>query len=192
VRKVIENNIYKIFLLQLIFLAGVSALTGYSSPPVADINWEIALFLTPLGIIKNLFISPGSITDFYFDVSRGHSLSFGAFSFDYLILFFQSASLEFPIWYLFFKSFKPNRGWKKLFALAISLNAITHPIVFFGLMSLPLTYLQNILLAEAFAVLAEAGLVIYLFKSPVGKSLFVSFLANLISWQLGPMITYVL
>lgn len=71
-----------------------------------------------------------------------------------------------------------------------ALNAITHPIVFFFIMNLKLPYLTNIMLAETFAVVAEGLLICWLLKTGTLRSLAVSLLANLVSWQLAPMLTY--
>lgn len=113
----------------------------------------------------------------------------------YLYLFLQSNLLELPI-YLWLSHWpSPRSGkspgpWPRLAILVTIMNSMTHPIVFFCIMNLPLPYLVNILLAEAFAIFVEAILLVRRVGIPIGTSLLASFLANFLSWQLAPMFTF--
>jgi hypothetical protein len=76
------------------------------------------------------------------------------------------------------------------------MNSVTHPVVFFGIMNLPFTYLENILLAESFAVVAEAACLFVVLQPRNIRSvlgcIFTSLVANLVSWQIAPMLTYLI
>jgi hypothetical protein len=75
--------------------------------------------------------------------------------------------------------------------LVLCVNSLTHPIVFFVIMGRGWTYLSSVTIAEAFAWLAEAGLYRWcLRETTLRRCLGVSALANLLSWQAGPLITY--
>ncbi|MDD4972920.1 MAG: hypothetical protein PHY93_01140 [Bacteriovorax sp.] len=108
----------------------------------------------------------------------------------YLYIFFQSNILEMPAYFLFLKSKRSKWNFFERFIFVTGLNAITHPIVFFLIMNLRLTYLQNILLAEAFAIFTEAMILKLSLKEKFMPCLFISTFANLLSWQLAPMFTY--
>lgn len=76
-------------------------------------------------------------------------------------------------------------------------NALTHPIVFFAFMASRLSLLNSILFAELFAILAETLLIFYFYPKDIflkkvsfRKAFLVAFLANLLSWQLAPMLTW--
>jgi hypothetical protein len=55
-----------------------------------------------------------------------------------------------------------------------------------------MSYLMAVSLAEAFAVIAEAGLHGYFGKLSYRRTSAASLVSNVISWQIAPMITYVL
>lgn len=115
--------------------------------------------------------------------------------FSYLYLFIQSNTLEIPIYFLFYFTLKGlgvSFGEKlKWVSAGVSLsNLLTHPIVFFLVMPLKLSFLTNILLAESFAILAETILHPWFFKVSYRRALIASIFANLMSWQLAPMLTY--
>lgn len=109
----------------------------------------------------------------------------------YLYIFFQSNLLEMPAYFLFLKSKKPDWKFYERFIFITGINAITHPIVFFFIMNLKLTYLQDILLAEAFAIIAEAVIIKLALKENLFPCLFISSLTNLFSWQVAPMLTFI-
>lgn len=108
----------------------------------------------------------------------------------YVLLFLQSNLLEWPIYLARFPGRAPGWDWKRTALFVTVLNSVTHPLVFFGFMNLPLPYIANILLAEAFAILAEAWAFRRWMGRPFGDALLTSALANLLSWQLAPMLTY--
>ncbi|MBX3017084.1 MAG: hypothetical protein KF767_04290 [Bdellovibrionaceae bacterium] len=105
----------------------------------------------------------------------------------YLFFFLQSNLLELPV----YLARKPaGWNWKRSLLFITVLNSVTHPLVFFGFMNLPLPYLANILLAEAFAIVAEALALRRFADRRWRDALCTSAFANLISWQLAPMLTY--
>lgn len=114
---------------------------------------------------------------------------------NYFFLFLQSNALELPVSLLFlYRTLKPSAKWSFTGALAFvtCLNAVTHPIVFFFIMNLKMTYLFNILVAETFAILSEALCYRQMSGEKAGYCLLISLFANFLSWQISPMITYAL
>ena len=107
--------------------------------------------------------------------------------FVYFYIFFQSNLLEVPFYYFFLKK---NNSFLKILTLTTAINSLTHPIVFFGLMNLKNSYLQNILVAETFAILTEALFFYFVLNLNFKRAFSGSFIANLVSWQVAPLITY--
>lgn len=105
----------------------------------------------------------------------------------YFYVYLQSNLLEVPAYHW-------GLGEKKqsleTLALCTFMNSLTHPIVFFLIMNLPLTYLQNTLFAESFAIFSETFIMHRVLKRGFLKTLLVSTFANLVSWQLAPMLSY--
>lgn len=110
-------------------------------------------------------------------------------SWTYLYIFLQSNLLEVPFYHLFFK--KSQTPFETL-TYSTAINSLTHPIVFFVIMNLQGTYLENILLAESFAILAETLFFAKILKKGFLRSFFAALVANLVSWQVAPMMTYYL
>lgn len=109
-------------------------------------------------------------------------------NFIYFYIFLQSNLLEAPFYFLFFKK---QNSFFKILCLTTAVNSLTHPIVFFVLMNMKTPYLSTIMNAETFAIITET-LFFYRFLELDFKRCFLgSLTANLISWQLAPMITYV-
>ncbi|MGE3682219.1 MAG: hypothetical protein AB7G93_10865 [Bdellovibrionales bacterium] len=101
-------------------------------------------------------------------------------------MFLQSNVLEWPV---YLPALRHMPRWRGCLFIT-SMNAITHPIVFHILMRLPFSRLQNILVAEAFAISAET-LILWRYggwRWP--KAAVIALIANLLSWQLGPVLTY--
>ena len=109
-------------------------------------------------------------------------------SIDYSIIFFQSNLIEIPIYFLIYKSIQ--FGLNKAATVTTLANLITHPIVFFIIMGMKLNYISSILLAECFAIFGEMLIHSKTLKISYKKAFIASFTANLISWQIGPMLTY--
>lgn len=108
-------------------------------------------------------------------------------SFVYLFIFLQSNLLEVPFYFVAFRS----RGdFRQILIWVTAINSVTHPIVFFFIMNFKMTYLQNILIAEAFAILAEAVFFAWFLRTAWRRSFLASVIANLVSWQLAPVLTY--
>ncbi len=106
----------------------------------------------------------------------------------YVWIFLQSNALELP-----FYAFGLRRHGPAQVALTATFaNSITHPIVFFGIMSAGLPRLQAIGIAEAWAVLGETAIFFYLLKNKegIGRIAIVSLWANLVSWEIAPRLTY--
>jgi|GEM_PF-746066 len=59
------------FLFQLICLCGISIISHYKFPDLSETNWDIALFLTPIGMLKNSLDSSPVMRSFYNDFSTG-------------------------------------------------------------------------------------------------------------------------
>jgi hypothetical protein len=87
--------------------------------------------------------------------------------------------------------FNKKVSLKKTLIATTAINSLTHPIVFFILMNLKQTYFQNIIIAEFFAVSAETVFFFYFLRISLLKSFLAATVANLISWQLAPIITYI-
>lgn len=107
----------------------------------------------------------------------------------YLYVFLQSNLLELPI-YLWFSARYAKGEWRRDLGLFTGMNAVTHPLVFFVLLSLPLSFLQGILLAEGVAIGAETLFLAWLTGVSLPLCFATAFFANLVSWQLAPAITY--
>jgi len=105
-------------------------------------------------------------------------------TFHYVYVFIQSNLLEVLV---LLPLFGWSIGYKRTFLSVTLVNATTHPLVFFGWMHLPLTYLQDILLAETFAIVSEALLYQRFLGIAIGRATLGSLLANLVSWQLAPI-----
>lgn len=109
----------------------------------------------------------------------------------YFYVFFQSNAWEILVNIGFYVIFlKLTKSALNIAAMTTYCNLITHPLVFFFFMTLKLSYLEVILIAEAFAVIAEGFLVSYVLSFSFYKALGISLLANLLSWQIPPMINY--
>lgn len=108
-------------------------------------------------------------------------------TFMYLYIFLQSNLLEVPFYRLLLGQ---KKSWLKSTMQVTAINSLTHPIVFFVIMNAQNTYLQNILLAEGFAIVAETLFFFGVMKVNFVRALVAATVANLVSWQLAPMLTY--
>lgn len=108
----------------------------------------------------------------------------------YLITYFQSNGLELVFFYLLHRKLGLSKS--RSIGLTTLSNLITHPTIFFGHMTIGLTWLHAILIAEIFAWLSEAALQAWATQtwSRWREWLIVSFVANLVSWELGPRLTW--
>jgi len=59
------------FIFQLICLCGISLVSHYQFPDLRETNWDIALFLTPIGLLKNFNDTNPVMRSFYQDFSTG-------------------------------------------------------------------------------------------------------------------------
>lgn len=110
----------------------------------------------------------------------------------YLYIFLQSNLLEFPFYLWLLPDLRRELGVARTLWAVTLLNSITHPFVFFFLMDLPLSYLETVLWAETFAVAGEALLLVLLLRVRFRRALLASLVANLISWQAAPVLTYLI
>lgn len=108
----------------------------------------------------------------------------------YLYTFLQSNILEWIVYLPLLALVRPKWSLIDRALFITTLNALTHPIVFFFIMNLKLPYLANILVAETFAIVAEALLICFFLRVSFSKTFVASLFANLISWQIAPMLTY--
>jgi hypothetical protein len=106
---------------------------------------------------------------------------------DYLYIFLQTTLIELPFYWFFLRA---HLSLKKLVLVVLAINACTHPLVFFGLMALPLAPVVKIAISESFAPAFEAWALVYFLRVPWRQALKASIVANLASWQLGPIVTY--
>jgi len=171
-------------LVQAVFILGLSWASGYAIE-FPDSNWDTTLFLTPYGILHN-FLTDSTLAQFYSELSRGQGFSGSGPWWSYAYIFAQSCALEMPV-YLVFGVRKPL--WQGALFIFV-MNSVTHPIVFFGLMNLPLTFVQTILIAEAFAIVTETAVLCRLAPVSFTRAFAASVLANFVSWQFAPMLTY--
>ncbi len=123
----------------------------------------------------------------------------------YLLTFLQSNFIEIPFYcvaHALIERRPENFKWIRLARSACTTtfaNLITHPIVFFGFLgsgsTTGLTWLQGILAAEIFAVVAEA----FLHRASFSRAFTTrqwlivtcgAVIANLASWELGPWLSY--
>lgn len=119
-------------------------------------------------------------------MSRGQGFGGPGPWWSYAYIFAQSCALEIPV----FLVLGVRGPWRRGARFVFVMNSVTHPIVFFGLMNLPLTFLQTISLAEAFAIVAETLVLWRLAPVRFRRALLASGLANFISWQFAPILTY--
>lgn len=114
----------------------------------------------------------------------------------YYYIFLQSNALEIPFYLTAYREVMRTRSQAEkrslldMVLLVTLSNMITHPIVFFVIMSQKIPFLWGILIAESFAIIGEAFLHAKVFKMDLRYTLTSSTIANLVSWQIGPMITY--
>ncbi len=109
----------------------------------------------------------------------------------YFYVFLQSNLLELPVYFWLWRKV-PGKKWPEGLALFTGMNAVTHPLVFFVLLSLPISFLDGILLAEAVAIGAEAIFLLWFTGLGLRRCLGASVLANLVSWQVAPALTYLI
>ena len=174
-------------LLWAVCLLGLAQFSGFHIGEVRSLNWDIVLMLTPWGLIQNLALGANDyLYSAYWTVppefAWGWSLQ--GWYWHYLYILFQSNLIEVLLMLLLWPRLMPKNTW----ALRITAtNAISHPVVFFVLMKLPFGYLWNILIAEAFAIGFET--LVYRRVFGLKQAFTASLLANLVSWQLAPVLT---
>lgn len=171
-------------IIQAVFILGLSAASGFTID-FSDSDWNTALFLTPYGILHNL-LTDSTLASFYGELNRGQTLSGLGPWWTYAYVFAQSCALELPV----YCAFGLCRPWWRGVLFVFMMNSVTHPVVFFGLMNLPLTFLHSILVAETFAVVVETVALHRLLRMSLARAAAAAALANLVSWQVAPVLTY--
>lgn len=63
----------RLLVLQLLLIFLVAVVSAYELPDFSQINEDIALFLTPYGITKNLLDKESLLRPFYFEQSTGQN-----------------------------------------------------------------------------------------------------------------------
>lgn len=64
--------LYQSLAIQIVIIYLLSCFANYHIPDVSQINWDIALFLTPYGIVNNFLNRNTSVMwSFYTDISKG-------------------------------------------------------------------------------------------------------------------------
>jgi hypothetical protein len=106
----------------------------------------------------------------------------------------QSNLLEIPIYYfVYFKLFKQKKSFFSVLKATTVCNLLTHPIVFFVIMSIKIPLVFAILLAEFFAITSETILHKGVFsKERIVIHFYASLMANLFSWQFAPILTFLI
>ena len=117
---------------------------------------------------------------------------------DYLLVFFISYFLQLGIyWGLQHQLQKSNSEAFNFMALAKDLfmiQSFIHPVAFFVILNGPMSILWNLLFAQFFLVFS-AGLLMNLIhnrKFMSGRFYLISFVAQLTSWQLAPLLSFAL
>ncbi len=72
-RAIIFKKVVAHFLFQIVCLVGISFLSHYKIPDLSDTTWDSALFLTPVGILKNFMNKSPVMRSFYSDFSSGQT-----------------------------------------------------------------------------------------------------------------------
>jgi hypothetical protein len=110
---------------------------------------------------------------------------------DYIYVLIQSSALELLTYLLIMPLFIKTPHRKKIAISTLPMNAITHPIFFFFIMGLPINFIGNILIGEFLVTVVEALMLKKIFNElTMAKALGLSLIANLVSWQWGPILTY--
>ena len=105
----------------------------------------------------------------------------------YFQLFLQSAAIETAFLLLFFR----NTSRLRVASVSLFANAFTHPLLVFLFLAVPGKKLLPWLLAgELSVILVEAIIFFQYLKKGFGMSLVGALLANLLSWELGPRLSY--
>jgi hypothetical protein len=112
--------------------------------------------------------------------------------FDYFYTLIQLTGLELLTYLLIWPLFLSGESRKKIVAMILPMNAITYPLFFFFIMGLPINFLANILIGELIVIVAEAFFLKKIFKMPALKAFALSAIVNLVSWQLGPLLTFLI
>lgn len=137
--------------------------------------------ITPWMLVLNFFQSH-TCGELYFAGLPADSFTFV----EYLPYFLKTYILEFPLYYLLLKNIK---NFKQLLAINLILNIATHPMVFFGfpylLAFFDADYRTYLVVAEIFAPLTEALVLILVYKISWARAFTVATIANLISWGIG-------
>jgi hypothetical protein len=105
----------------------------------------------------------------------------------YVLLFAQSNALELPVlaW-----GYRRTQSIPRTLALGTLSNLITHPVVIFLFMASGWPHWVAVLAAEFFAVVVEAFLHVGFGDGlRLRDTLMWSLVANLVSWQVGPLLT---
>lgn len=66
--------LHRFLSIQIILILSLSVVANYNVPDLNEANWDTVLFLTPIGIVKNLFKKHETVMwSFYGDISPGQT-----------------------------------------------------------------------------------------------------------------------
>ena len=111
---------------------------------------------------------------------------------DYFYTLIQFTLLELISYLVVLPLFLKTEHRKKICFMALPMNAITHPLFFFFIMGLPIHFLANILIGEFIVIVAEAFFLTRIFNISAPKAFALSTTVNFVSWQFGPLLTYLI
>lgn len=115
-----------------------------------------------------------------------------SFHLDYFYTLVQFALLELMTYLVVMPLFLKTDYRKKICLTVLPMNAITHPLFFFFIMGLPIHFLANILIAEFIMIAAETFFLTRIFNMSAPKAFALSTVVNFVSWQFGPLLTYLI
>ena len=105
----------------------------------------------------------------------------------YLATFAQTCLIEWPIYHFYLRS---KLSVRRSLCFVFFINALTHPVVFFGFLGLRVPFLHALLVAEVFAYACEAWACCKIAGLRPRDAVYASALANTASWQFGPILTF--
>ena len=109
----------------------------------------------------------------------------------YLSVLALTCLLETPFYLMAFGATAAGtfKGWTRRLSAITFANVCTHPLIYFVLPAVVAglggRYLQTLSLAEVFAPMVEASLLIVIWKVPRLRAIGFTFTANLFSWWVG-------
>lgn len=124
-------------------------------------------------------------------------------SLDYISVLVQVTLFEAPVFWMFYRKLPVERvpafdaqtdfgKAMRVAGLVALTNACIHPLYFFGFMSSGQAYLWSVFWGQIFAVFGDAFIQSWAARIPIERAIAASLVANLVSWQLTPLLTWAL